>query len=779
MNPLTRTLQHWFLISALSLAAASQQTSALRLAGLRQPVEVLRDTWGVAHIYAKNQHDLFFAQGYVAASDRLFQMELWKRTGQGRLAEIVGATAVKRDIKARLLRYRGAMAAEYASYSPDARAILQAFTAGINAYIDLHRGKLLPQEFRVAGFAPEHWKPEDCLSRNAAYAMTNNASSELYHAQLVATLGVEKAHSPLSLDPPVKLDPAPRANYAGLSPSLLDEIVSSDQRIEFPAPESNNWTIAGKLTASGRPIVANDPHRAITLPSLRYMVHLVAPGWDVIGAGEPALPGVAVGHNQRIAWGFTIFGIDQQDLFLEQLNPNDPLQYKTEHGWARMKVVPETIRVRGGGNVNVHLKFTRHGPVLWEDAASHRALALRWVGAEPGSAGYLASLSLDRAQNWNAFRALLRRWKLPSENFVYGDVEGNIGEQSAGWAPIRQPQWTGLLPVSGSGGRDWHGWRSLDELPHSFNPAAGFVATANHKMIAADEHHPVSYHWDPAFRYQRISEFISQARDSGHKLTLDDISTLQTDVTSMVARAWQQRLFQAAASEAANDAAVKMILSWDARLTVDSPAAALYEVWRAKLDQIAVEHSVPPALRETVAGVWEPQQTLAFFSTSHNGETGAGASDLEQLMWNALHDAWQELATEQADPAQWSWGKMHQVRFRHPLDALPAAKNWDLGPFARPGDEYTVNSTGGPGFSQTTGASFREILDVGGWDNSLAVSTPGQSGEPGSAHYSDLLPLWLEGKYFPLLYSRTAVKKNAGSIFHLLPAGKHPSHHHR
>ena len=324
----------------------AQQTSKLRLVGLRQPVEVLRDPWGVAHIYARDQHDLFFAQGYVAASDRLFQMELWKRTGQGRLAEVVGSSAVKRDINARLLRYRGPMAAEYANYAPDARAILEAFTAGINAYIDSHN-RNLPQEFRIAGFAPEHWKPEDCLSRNAAFTMTNNAGSELYHAQLISALGVEKAQSLLTLDPPVKLDPERRANYAGLSPSLLNEIVSSDRRIEFPAPESNNWTIAGRVTASGRPIVANDPHRAITLPSLRYIVHLVAPGWDVIGAGEPALPGVALGHNQRIAWGFTIFGIDQQDLFLEQLNPKNPQLYKTERGWARMKILRETIHVRG------------------------------------------------------------------------------------------------------------------------------------------------------------------------------------------------------------------------------------------------------------------------------------------------------------------------------------------------------------------------------------------------------------------------------------------------
>jgi penicillin amidase len=393
--------------------------------GLHQRVRVQRDRSGVPHIYASDAHDLFFAQGFVVAQDRLFQMELWKRAGQGRLAEILGPTAVERDAQSRRLRYRGDLQAEYSSYAPDALPILRAFTDGINAYIKIisqPRGRGLPIEFQIAGFVPEPWTPEDCVNRLAAYSMMGNASSELLHAQLVALLGAEQATALFTFDPAVRLTPAPGIDFSGLSPALLQYVTSSDMRIPFPATsmqESNNWTVSGTMTATGKPMLANDPHRIIAQPSLRYIVHLVAPGWNVIGAGEPGLPGVAAGHNEHIAWGFTIFGLDQQDLYLETLDPAQPNRYKTPLGWQTVEERIENIGVRGAPAVTLRLRYTRHGPVLWEDGK--RALALRWVGAEPGTAGYLGSLSLDRARNWAEFEDAMPRWKVPSENIVYAD----------------------------------------------------------------------------------------------------------------------------------------------------------------------------------------------------------------------------------------------------------------------------------------------------------------------------------------------------------------------
>ena len=767
-----------FALLLISSASFDQQTlveSKLEISGLRQPVTIVKDQWGVAHIYAANQQDLFFAQGFNAASDRLFQMELWKRAGQGRLAEVLGPSVLKRDVNARLLRYRGPMAEEYASYSPDTREILEAFTTGVNAYIATH-AEALPAEFRIAGFAPEPWKPEDCLSRMAAFHMAANAADELYHAQLVAQLGPERAAELLDLDPATKLEGLQGVNYSGLSSELLKDIVSSDTPIEFPPPSSqgsNNWTVSGKLTATGKPILANDPHRAITLPSLRYIVHLVAPAgdsnraWDVIGAGEPALPGVAIGHNRNIAWGLTIFSVDQQDLYLEKINPNDSSLYRTERGWQPLRVEKEQFKIKGQAPVEVALKFTRHGPVLWEDPQSHRALALRWVGSEPGTSGYLASLALDRAGNWQEFLAAMRRWKLPPENFAYADAEGNIGEQSAGLAPSRR--WTGLLPMPGDRKHEWQGFVPLEKLPRSFNPARGFVATANHRMIPASDPAPVAFEWAPAYRFERISEVLSQARDRGHKLTREDMGALQNDVLSLPALRLLRLLAQ---NPAKNDPGAQLLLHWDGTLARDSAAAALFEVWAGKLRQHLAELAVPGDLATVVEQQlpmpimlrWLEKPESGPFAKSSNRRNGTAASQRDHLLHGTLVEAMDDLSRLQgADPAKWSWGKLHVVRLRHPVDRLPGGESFNLGPIERPGDGFTVNSTGtaGKSFEQSGGASFREIIDLSDWDRSLAVNTPGQSGVPGDKHYSDLLALWDKGEYFSLLYSRQAIEKHA------------------
>jgi len=743
--------------------------------GLKEPVSVLRDRWGVAHIYAKNQHDLFFAQGFVVAQDRLFQMEMWKRAGQGRLAEVLGPSAVQRDINARLLRYRGDMKAEYESYSPDAEAILSAFTDGINAEIRSLTAKAktkktgpgLPIEFQLAGFAPEPWKPQDCLNRMAAFSVTGNAFSELRDAELIAKLGVEKASALLSLDPKVKLDPAAGVDLGGLTPSLLKNLIGSDARIEFPSDGkqgSNDWTISGRLTSTGKPILANDPHRVVAVPSLRYIVHLVAPGWDVIGAGEPGLPGIAVGHNQHIAWGFTIFGLDQQDLYIEDLNPQDPLQYKTANGWARMQVEHESIAIKGKPPVEVDLKFTRHGPVLWEDGK--RALALRWVGAEPGTAGYLGSLAVDRATNWNEFEDAMKRWKVPSENIVYADIDGNIGEHSTGLTPLRR-NWTGLLPVPGAAGEyEWSGYVPNSELPHSFNPSSGFVATANHKMIPENYPYNVGFEWAPPDRVHRIEEVVSGIRDSGKKITLEDMEKLQTDVVSLPARQLVNLLKESSPNPTP---ATQMMQGWDATLSRESGVAALYEVWLKELRKVVAEKEGVASLQDD----WELENVFEYLSDPSPQVFGADAvAGRNQVLLQTLESAWKQ--TEQllgTDPRSWSWGRLHTIQFRHSLDRLPdAATLLDLGPLSRPGDGNTVNATWpGNKYEQEGGASYREILDTADWDHSLAVNTPGQSGQPGSPHYSDLLLLWDKGEYFPLLYSRKAVEMNARDRSMLAP----------
>jgi penicillin amidase len=762
-------------LDARAKAALAVIRGTLEVHGLRQGVRVQRDHWGVAHIYAQNEHDLFFAQGFVVAQDRLFQMELWKRSGQGRLAEILGAGFVKRDMSARLLRYRGDMDAEYKSYAPDTKEILEAFTSGINAYIEEIQkpgGIGLPVEFQLAGFKPEPWKLEDCLNRLAAYSVTGNGASELHSAQLVALLGPEKAAQLLELDPPVKLDPAPGINFSGLSPALLENLVGSDVPLHFPETPvqgSNNWTVSGSLTATGKPFLANDPHRVIAEPSLRYIVHLVAPGWNVIGAGEPGLPGVAAGHNENIAWGFTIFGLDQQDLYLAELNPVDPEQYKTERGWERMEVKTETIGVRGGASVIAKLKFTRHGPVLWDDGK--RALALHWVGAEPGTAGYLGSLALDRAQNWQEFELAMPRWKVPSENIVYADRNGNIGEHSTGLAPLRK-NWTGLLPVPETGGYEWSGFVPNADLPHSYNPASGFVATANHKMIPENFGYAVGFQWASPERFLRISEVISGAAKRQHKLSLADMENLQNDVVSLPARDLQALLKHAAGDAPSSSA--KLLLDWDCAVTAESSSATLYEFWDADLRDAVTKLAVPLEEQKIAGKLALPEilQELAHPPVAVFGQNPEGARDA--LLLQTLQAAEQKLSAKLGpDPKSWAWGNLHLVSFKHPLDHVTpsASALFDRGPFPRPGDGSTVDATyfGGASFDQLAGASYREIFDLSDWDNAVGVNVPGQSGQLGSVHYDDLLPLWVHGQYFPLRYTKPSVDRDTTDVLELKP----------
>jgi penicillin G amidase len=781
-------------LQARAKSVLSTIHGTLKLPGLQRPVTVLRDRWGVPHIYAQNEHDLFFAQGFVTAQDRLFQMELWKRVGQGRLAEVLGPAYLQRDINARLLAYRGSMADEYASYAPGAKQILEAFTQGINAEITRRLapgGPGLPLEFQLAGFKPEPWKPEDCLTRMAGFPMTRNSVEELLHSKLITLVGAKKASALLGLDPPVVLDPAPGEDLSKLSPDLLRNLQGSDSSMAL-VPQlaadshlldeaktdnwaSNNWVVSGKLTASGRPLLCNDPHRTIDkIPSLRYVVHLVAPGWDVIGATEPGSPGIEDGHNQRIAWGWTIFGMDQQDLYLEKLDPGDPLRYKTENGWERMRVEKSTFHVKNEPSVTVELKFTRHGPVLWEDLPTHRALALRWIGAEPGTAGYLACLSLDRARNWQEFEAAAQRWKLPTHNIVYADVDGNIGEHSVGMEPIRQ-NFTGTMPMPGDGGYEWSGWVPLQALPHQFNPPSGFVVTANQRMIPEDFPYKVGFEWAEPYRANRITEVLSADATTRHKVTLEDMERLQADVTSLPARELLRLLAEAVSDS--SEPAAQLLLHWKAELDRNSSAAALYELWQFEIEDQMLHRLAPESAWQTLGGHVPLSVMLAHLDKPDVATFGPNpVAARNELLRDTLQVAVEHLKSLQGpDPSAWSWGRLHTVTFHHVLELLPGGKPlFDVGPVARPGDSYTVNNTyyRREDFDQLSGPSYREIIDVGNWDSSLAVNVPGESGQPGSSHYSDLVPLWDQTQYFPMLYSRGAVEKQAKDRLTLEPANR-------
>ncbi|MBX9927611.1 MAG: penicillin acylase family protein [Gemmatimonadaceae bacterium] len=743
----------------------------LRVPELDSAVEVRRDRWGVPHIYARTTHDLFFAQGYVAAQDRLFQMDVWRRAGEGRLAEVFGPQFVARDRLARQLRWRGDTVAEWTSYAPDARALVTAFVAGVNAQIAAVRERP-PVEFTMLGYLPEPWTPEVPLQRMAALGMTGNALEELARARVVAAIGPERARAVMPTDPPRAYDPARGLDLTGLDPTLTPNLSALYAQLRLPRVEgSNNWVVSGAKSASGKPILANDPHRAIQNPALRYLTHLVGPGWNVIGAGEPGVPGVAAGHNERVAFGFTIVGMDQQDVYVETVRPCAQVArtvraercYLNHGTWKPVQALADTIRVKGEPPRAVMLEFTEHGPLIADDTLRRRAIAIRFVGSEPGTAGYMASLSINRAHDWKSFRAAAARWKLPTENLIYADVDGNIGWIAAGLMPLRS--WSGLLPVPGDGRFEWTGFLSPDSLPSSYNPAAGFIATANHNILPPGYRHALSYEWAAPFRVDRIKEVL-RARDGW---TVADFQALQHDAVALPARALVPLLIDAAARRGlAERADVRLLGAWDYTMRRESGAALLYAAFERAIVARVIRPRIPAEVAEYVSvtdgdGL---ERTIAFLREPDAVFGADPTAGRDAALIAALDDATAQVSREfGADPTAWRWGAAHVARFPHPVASV-----FDLPSVSRGGYGSTVYATGGSGWSQSSGASFREIIDLADWDRSVATSTPGQSGQPGSPHYGDLLQLWAKDEYFPLVYSRAAVERETLHTLILVPA---------
>ena len=796
-------------LRARAAAALAPIAGEIDVAGLRYPVEVLRDTWGVPHIYAQTTDDLFFAQGFVAAQDRLWQLDLWRRIAEGRTSEIVGPSAINRDTFARLLRYRGDLEAEWRSYAPDAKRIAEAFVRGVNAqiaYVAAHPEKL-PIEFQLTGTRPEPWTPDAVISRMAGYVMTRNARTEVQRARLAQRVGVARVAELIRPDPPVPITLPDGLDLADVTGDVLnltegaggmisfESRVSSFGLLRAPSPEprawrpespvsspesreigSNNWVVAGRLSETGQPLLANDPHRTIALPSLRYTVHLNGPGWHVIGAGEPALPGIAAGHNEHIAFGFTIVGIDQQDLYVEQLNPANLDQYLYKGAWETMRVERDALVVKGEAPRQVELRFTRHGPVIHVDRTRQRAYALRWVGMEPGTAGYLDSLSLNVARTWSEFLKAVEGWKVPSENLVYADREGNIGWVAAGLAPVRH-NWNGLLPVPGHEGKyEWSGFLPVSELPQAFNPPGGFIATANHNILPPGYSKMLGYEWSAPHRFNRIDEVLSARRaqiEAGgraeDKFTITEFEHLQHDALSVVARTIVRALRDAMQARPIADVrrrgAAVMLAEWDGTLDRTSASAALYQLWLPRLQRAMAQAVRSPEERRITGDQLSTDDLLSAIATG--GEAVAAA-----LVGPALDEAVAEAEKRMGpDRLAWAWGRIHRARFEHPLATTPARREvFNLPDVPRGGDGTTPFATGG-GDWQTSGASFREVIDVADWDRSTTTNVPGQSAQPGSPFYGNLLPLWAEGQYHPMLFSRAAVEKHAAHKLVLKPTG--------
>ena len=777
------------LTRATGAAPGAETPKPLAVEGLRDSVDLLRDRWGVHHIYAKNEHDLFFTQGYTAARDRLFQFELWRRQATGTVAEILGRKELKRDIGTRLHMFRGDLKAELNWYHPHGEAIITAYVEGVNAYIAEARRNpaALPVEFGMLGITPQPWTPEVVVSRHNG--LLANIGQELNMAQAVRTLGAAKVKDLQYFqggDPDITPDPA--IDLSLLNPSILDLYNAFRRPIAFgsaPVEEgptalelsqrvedigSNNWVVSGAITQSGFPLMMNDPHRNQGAPSLRYWVHLVAPGWNVIGGGEPVLPGISIGHNEYGAWGLTIFGSDSEDLYVYETNPANSNQYKYRGTWEDMRVIKDTIPVKGESPAAVELKFTRHGPVLSEDVAHHKAYALRAAWMETGAAPYLASLRMDQAKSWAEFVEACTYSRIPSENMVWADRQGHIGYQAVAITPLR-PNWSGLVPVPGDGRYEWNGYLPINALPHTADPAKGYIATANNYLFPPDYPYKEALHYTGAdpYRVSRISEVLG----AGTLHTVAGMMRLQNDNVSLPARALVPLLRDVAVPPDAAKAR-DALLAWNFSVDADSVAAGVYEMWQRRLTANVRDLLVP---KEAQTFIGQPNMKRVIdWLNAPDGRFGADpAKGRDDLIARSLGEAVAELTKKLgADMNGWKWGQAqyHHALIRHPLAEIAppdVRARLNVGPAPRGGDSYTVSATGNAD-NQTSGGSLKIIVDTENWDNSLGLNNPGQSGDPSSPHYRDLFELWSRGKYFPIFYTREKVESVTEERTALTPA---------
>lgn len=790
----------WFLL--LSFFASAQV--ALPIKGLSQEVRILVDQWGVPHIYAQNEADLFFAQGYYAARDRLFQFEMWRRQATGTVSEILGPKEVGRDIGARLFRYRGDLQTELRHYHPHGVEIIGSFVNGVNAYVDYIRQHPaeLPEEFRLLGILPGYWTPEVVVSRHQG--LLGNIGDELSTARAVAAIGEEKVHQlswfhphkpDLTLDTLISAALLSRdiiAPYSAFRKSLqiqpedllaqvrntpdhFAQLARSDyqeeeaaQRIGREIIGSNNWIVSGGRTQSGYPMLANDPHRALSAPSLRYMAHLVAPGWNVTGGGEPVIPGISIGHNEYGAWGLTIFSTDAEDLYVYQTHPSHPNWYWYQGQWEVMTEEQDTIYIKGASPQVCTLRYTRHGPVTFQDSTLNRACALRCGWLEPGGAPYLASLRMNQAQSWEAFVQACQYSHIPGENMIWADSKGTIGWQAVGITPIRR-NWSGMVPVPGDGRYEWDGYLPIQERPSSKNPSAGYLATANENVTPLGYPYPeaLGFSWSDPFRGDRIAEVL----ESGKKFTLMDMALLQTDYLSLPARQLVPLLKGLPQPNLMVEEARKQLLKWDGRLEPESVAASIYNAWEAQLRKALEQQLIPKQASSWLSFQMKQVVDLLVLPDGRLGADAIAARDA--LLIQALSAAVAELEKSLGkDMQSWQYHRVKYALIRHPLSnalRVEQRKLFDVGPLPRGGNSSTVNNTGA-GPNQGHGATFRLIVDTGNWDAALAINAPGQSGDIRHPHYRNLFPLWANDRYFPLFYSREKIESVLFQTFVLRPS---------
>jgi penicillin amidase len=788
------------LILTLALVAAAlwyrsasqpQIDGSLRAAGLQAPVDVVRDAEGIPHLYAKSEHDVYFALGFVHAQDRLWQLEMNRRIAAGRMAEILGPGALDTDRFLRTLGVRRNAGRIFAKLAPDARAVLEAYAAGVNSYLAQRKGPL-PIEFLLTGApAPEPWQPADSIGWQTmmSWDLGGNWTQELLRMRLAQKLSLQEINEFL---PPYPGDAVvPTQDYTKLYRALSGTTQQLAAVAAIAPPSyvegmgSNNWVVSGQLTETGKPLLANDPHLGLSAPALWYFAHLSAPGLNVIGATLPGVPAVVLGRNDRIAWGFTNTAPDVQDLYIERIKPDDARQYQTPDGWAEFKSRTEVIKVKGQPDVQLEVKETRHGPVITgalpivEKAgldAKKYAIAFAWTALRDDDLTAQAGIRLGHAGNWQQFLDAVKDFASPQQNMVYADVDGNIGYIAPAHVPIRKPDndLKGLAPAPGWDARyDWAGFIPFDELPRSFNPPSQRFVTANDKIVGPDYPHFLTSEWALPYRGDRIRQLL----DAKPKHSMPGFAQIQSDVVSLAARELLPLVRDAKPKSERAKAALAALAKWDGTMDPNRFEPLVFNAWMRAASRQFFAPKLGDALMNDYWELRNVHQPMVNLLKSKELQARWCAAQCDDILSNSLETALADLAHRYgADMTAWRWGQAHMARSEHRpfgrVDAL--AKFFDIR-VPTGGDTYTVNvgrynlRDEKEPFTSRHAASLRALYDLSDLENSRFIHSTGQSGNVLSPLYANFNQRWADVAYLPMKTRRADVEQDGIGTLLLTP----------
>jgi penicillin G amidase len=759
-------------------------SGSFKLKGLSDTVEVIRDRWGVPHIFARNEEDLFFAQGFVTAQDRLWQMELRRRLEGGRLAEAFGPAALGIDRFTRTIGLKRFSAEAFRRFDSETRQAFESYTAGVNAFIERHLDRL-PIEYSIVRLDPEPFEPLDFVGFGMAYTQAGFWPGIVIRARLLNHFGQERLSEIDPKDPngPVHIPDGLDYSWIG-----HEAIFPHYRFLGFPEHiireayiGSNSWVVDSYVSKTGAPIHCTDPHLAVAHPSTWYEIHLCGGGYDVIGCSTPGTPGIVMGHNRSLAWGMTNANAHVQDVYVERLDPSDSSKYLRGDRWENLEIESHSISVRGSSQPDkLEVKLTCHGPIIYENERGDLGLAVAWNAyfAPPEESTFSAVLKLAKCQTVEEFQEVLEEsWCAPALNFVFCDRQGRIRRVTASRLPKRRIG-DGLLPAPGWDLRyDWEGLTTPEEMPKELGKRNHVILSANERTTTDTSPHLVSRDWDPGFRANRIRAYLAERR----KVGVEDMVELQNDVKSIPASEFVQHVLALRSDSEAVKKAQRLFSEWDFRLSRDSAAAALYEV----------------ALRRAVLSIFGPKFVRVDFASWLDGARGPWIALLDRLsapdeywfgdfhsgdpqlgrdaaLTAAIEEAVEELSDKFGpDPSGWRWGALHTLYYDHSAARIPILRElFNRGPFEMPGDIHTVNNTGALlrfGYRQLACSSYKHVVDMADFDRSLSVHHPGQSGQPESPHFDDFIELYVDGRYHPQLYSREAIEEHEEATLLLEP----------